>query len=96
MQDLVAKSALLLALALTAPVSIAQTVAPDALLQAVTVKVIDKLRQGLESGADVTGSVARLVESDIAPLFDFSHMTRLAMARNWRIATPEQQSVLTE
>jgi phospholipid transport system substrate-binding protein len=96
MQDLVAKSALLLALALAAPASIAQGVAPDALLQAVTVKVIDKLRQDLESGADVRGKVASLVESDIAPLFDFSHMTRLAMARNWRIATPEQQSVLTE
>lgn len=96
MQDLVAKSALLLALAFTAPTSIAQGVAPDALLRAVSVKVIDKVRQGLESRTADPGNVAGLVETDIAPLFDFARMTRLAMARNWRLATPEQQSALTE
>ena len=96
MQDLVAKSALMLALALTAPALFAQDLAPDALLRAVTVKVIDKIKQGPESRAVEPADIAGLVDSDIAPLFDFVHMTRLAMARNWRLSTPEQQRVLSE
>ncbi len=96
MQELVAKYLLMLALAFAAPALLAQELAPDALLRAVTVKVIDIVRQdqGLRT-ADLA-KVAALVESDVAPLFDFVHMTRLAMARNWRVATPEQQRVLTE
>lgn len=95
MQDLVAKSALMLALALAAPALLAQDLAPDALLQAVTVKVIDKMTQGGESRAVDPAELAGLVETDIVPLFDFVHMTRLAMARNWRLATPEQQLLLS-
>ena len=95
MQDLVANSALLLALALAAPAVLAQDLAPDALLQAVAVKVIDKMAQGRESRAVDPADVAGLIETDIAPLFDFVHMTRLAMARNWRLTTPEQQRLLS-
>lgn len=96
MQGLIAKYVLMLALALAAPAALAQGVAPDALLRAVAVKVIDKIKyeQGIQ-GAD-SAKIVALVEANIAPLFDFVHMTRLAMARNWRLATPEQQSVLTE
>src|SRR5476651_2746936 len=45
MQALVAKFVLLLTLALPAPALLAQDVAPDALLRAVTVKVIDKIKE---------------------------------------------------
>ena len=31
----------------------------------------------------------------MVPLFDFTRMTQLAVARNWRAATPEQQKSLT-
>jgi phospholipid transport system substrate-binding protein len=96
MQELVVKYVLLLALALAAPASLAQGVAPDALLRAVTVEVIDKIKQEQELHAVDPAKVAALVETRILPLFDFVHMTRLAMARNWRLATPEQQRVLTE
>jgi phospholipid transport system substrate-binding protein len=95
MQDPVEKFALMLALLLTASVSSAQGVAPDALLRAVSVKVIDKIQQSRESRPADPANVAGLVETDIVPLFDFVHLTRLAMARNWRLATPEQQRVLT-
>jgi len=96
MQGLIAKYVLMLALTLAAPVALAQGVAPDALLRAVSVKVIDIIRhdQGFQ-GAD-SAKIVSLVEANIAPLFDFAHMTRLAMARNWRLASPGQQSVLTE
>jgi phospholipid transport system substrate-binding protein len=96
MQALLAKYLLLLALALAAPASLAQAVAPDALLRAVTVEVTDKIKQDQELQAADPAKIAALVETRILPLFDFVHMTRLAMARNWRLATPEQQRVLTE
>ncbi len=96
MQQLVVKTVLMLALSLAAPTLLAQSVAPDALLRAVTVKVIDKIQQDRERQPVDPARVTTLVETDIAPLFDFDHMTRLAMARNWRLATPEQQRMLTE
>jgi phospholipid transport system substrate-binding protein len=96
MQELAEKYVLLLALALAAPASLAQDVAPDALLRAVTVEVIDKIKQDQELQAADPAKVAALVETRVLPLFDFVHMTRLAMARNWRLATPDQQRVLTE
>jgi phospholipid transport system substrate-binding protein len=95
MQKLVVQYPLLLALVLAAPALPAQELVPDALLRAVTVKVIDILRQDQETRTADSMKVAALVESDIAPLFDFGRMTQLAMARNWRLATPEQQTVLT-
>jgi phospholipid transport system substrate-binding protein len=96
MLELVARYVLLLALAIAAPASLAQDVAPDALLRAVAVDVIDKITQNQELQVPDPAKVAVLVETEILPLFDFVHMTRLAMARNWRLATPEQQRVLTE
>lgn len=86
----------MLALTLAAPAALARDLAPDALLRAVAVKVIDKINPDREPGAVDPAKVAILVETDIAPLFDFIHMTRLAMARNWHLATAEQQKVLTE
>jgi phospholipid transport system substrate-binding protein len=96
MQELAEKYVLLLALALAAPASLAQGVAPDALLRAVTVEVIDKIKQDQALQAVDPAKVAALVETRVLPLFDFVHMTRLAMARNWRLATPEQQTMLTQ
>jgi phospholipid transport system substrate-binding protein len=95
MQELVAQYVLLLTLALAAPASLAQDVAPDALLRAVSVEVIAEIQQNQELQAADPAKVAALVGTTIMPLFDFVHMTRLAMARNWRLATPEQQRVLT-
>ena len=90
------KYLLLLALALAASASPAQGVAPEALLRAVTFEVIDRITQDQELQATDPAKVAALVETRVLPLFDFVHMTRLAMARNWQLASPEQQEVLTE
>ncbi len=95
MQELVIKYVLLLTLALVASASLAQGVAPDALLRSVSVEVIDTIRQDQERRAVDPTKVAALIETRILPLFDFARMTRLAMAHNWRLATPEQQRVLT-
>ena len=95
MQQPVAKFLLMLALALAAPAAFAQDLAPDALLRAVTIEVIDQVKQDQDRRAANPANIAALVESRIVPLFDFVRMTRLAMARNWRLATPEQQASLT-
>jgi phospholipid transport system substrate-binding protein len=87
------KWVLLLALVLPAPASLAQGPAPDEILRAVSVKVIDRIGQDRDRR---TANVGELIEANILPLFDFVHMTRLAMARNWHLATPEQQRALTE
>ena len=39
--------------------------------------------------------VKQLIESKLVPHFDTARMTALAMGRNWRMATPEQQKLLT-
>jgi phospholipid transport system substrate-binding protein len=96
MRDLVAQCALLLASALVAPAALAQGLAPDALLRAVSVELIGEYKQDQIRLAPDPAKVKALVEARILPLFDFAHMTRLAMARNWRLATPEQQRMLVE
>jgi phospholipid transport system substrate-binding protein len=96
MHELVAKYLLLLVLALAAPASLALELAPDALLRLVSVEIIDRIKQDQQLGAADPGKVTALVETRILPLFDFAHMTQLAVARNWRLATPEQQRALTE
>ena len=79
-------------LALAARVSIAQDIAPDALIQSVTREVAGVI--GKNSGALDAAKIARLVEARIVPHFDFARMTRLAMGRNWRLASIEQQQAL--
>lgn len=96
MRELVAKYLLLLTLTLTAPASFAHGAAPDALLRAAAAEVIAQLKYDPEFEAADAAKIAALVDTRIMPLFDFVQMTRLAMARNWRLATPEQQNALTQ
>jgi len=42
----------------------------------------------------MSASTSELAETRIPPLFDLEHMTRIAMARNWRLASAEQQATL--
>ena len=65
--------------------------APDALLSAATFVVTTRLRQDQENSPE---KIAELIEMTILPLFDFRHMTQLAVARPWRLASPEQQNAL--
>jgi phospholipid transport system substrate-binding protein len=65
---------------------------PDALMQALTAEVLAILKQDLAAGQRT--DIAELVETRIVRLFDFQRMTRIAVARNWRLASPEQQDQL--
>jgi len=68
--------------------------APDALLSAATSIVTVRLKQDNDPKANNATSIAELLETTILPLFDFRHMTQLAVARNWKLATPAQQDSL--
>lgn len=96
MPERIAKYLLALALALVATAAPAQDPAPEAMLQAVSVKVFDQMLQDPGLQSERVANVTVLVEDNIAPLFDFARMTRLAMARNWRLATLEQQKEITQ
>ena len=95
MQKIVFNFALMLLASVAAPFSLAQDVAPDVLLKTVTLEVIAIIRKDKEIQAGNPAKVADLVETRILPFFDFTRMTQVAMARNWRVATPEQQKALT-
>jgi phospholipid transport system substrate-binding protein len=92
---MICQFALVLIASLAAPLSYAWDIAPDVLLKAATVDVIAIIRQDKEIQAGNPAKAARLVESRIQPFFDFAHLTQTVAARNWRLATPEQQNALT-
>lgn len=96
LREMLASCALLLGLALLAPAAQAQYGAPVALLQGVADEVFGRIRQDPELQTSNPAKIVPLVESRILPLFDFPRMTRLALARNWNLATPEQQRAITE
>ena len=94
MRNSTMKAAFLATMLLAAPFSSAGDVAPDVLLNAVTVEVVAIIKQDKDVQAGNPSKVADLVETRILPLFDFARMTQVAVARNWRVATPQQQKSL--
>ena len=77
------------------PVAQAQVLAPDALVKTITEEVVAILKQDKDIQAGDPKKVAGLIETKVVPHFNFTRMTRIAMARNWRLASPEQQKELT-
>jgi phospholipid transport system substrate-binding protein len=68
---------------------------PDVLVKTLSEDVLDSIRKDptLQSG-----DVARLnalVDEKVLPYVNFEKMTRLAVGRSWRDATPEQRQALT-
>jgi len=73
----------------------AAEIGPDILARNVTNDVLRIVRQDKDIANGNTAKVNALVEQKILPLFDFKHMTQLAVAKHWPRATPEQQESLT-
>lgn len=65
--------------------------APDELVKKTAEEVLAIVRADQELRAGSPKKVLALVEEKVLPHFDFARMTRLAMGRHWREATPEQQ-----
>ena len=81
-------------LALAAPASPAEELAPDALVKNISLEVLAAIRQDADIRAGNPNRIASLVEAKILPHFDFAHTTRIAMGANWRRASPEQREQL--
>ena len=73
----------------------AAATAPDALVKDISTQVLDTLRNSPEIRAGDSAKAAELIQTIVLPHFDFVRMTRLAVGKNWRSATPEQQQELT-
>ena len=82
-------------LALLASSALAQE-APDALVKRVAEDVLATIRADKDIQAGNQAKIRQVMESKLVPNFDFPRMTALAMGRNWRSATPEQQKQLTD
>jgi phospholipid transport system substrate-binding protein len=69
--------------------------APDTLVKSLSEDVLDSIRKdpSLQAG-DITRLNA-LVDEKVLPYVNFEKMTRLAVGRGWREATPEQRQALT-
>jgi len=75
--------------------ALADTIAPDALVKSVTDDVIAIVRQDKAIQSGDTRKAVELVETKVLPYFDFAHMTRLAVGKDWKLASADQKSVLT-
>jgi len=90
------KNSFYLLVALLIPVAQAQQPAPDVLVKSITEEVVAILKKDKDIQAGDTKKVAALIEAKVVPHFNFIRMTRIAMARNWRLASPEQQKTLAD
>ena len=84
------------ALALVAAGPASAQEAPDALVKRVSQEVLQIVKTDPKVQAGDQARTREVVESKLLPNFDFARMTALAMGRNWRQATPEQQQRLTD
>ena len=70
--------------------------APDAVVKRVATDVIAAIKSdpAIQSGNEAR--IRDVLEVKLLPHFDFTRMTALAMGKNWRTATPDQQKRVTE
>jgi len=70
--------------------------APDAIVKRVATDVIATIKADPAIQAGNEARIRDVLEAKLLPNFDFTRMTALAMGKNWRSATPEQQKRVTD
>ena len=86
----------LLGLFFAASGALANEEAPDAMIRKVTDDVLNIVRQDKDIRSGNTKKAIELVEAKVLPNFNFQRMTALAMGRDWKKASGEQQAKLSE
>jgi phospholipid transport system substrate-binding protein len=71
-------------------------VPPDMLVRNTSKEVLDIIKKDKDIQTGDRKKLLDLVETKILPHFDFTRITRLAVGKNWRTATPEQQQALVK
>jgi len=74
----------------------AQDVAPDQLIKSVSNDVLEIVRQDKDIQSGNASKAVELIDAKVLPHFNFTHMTALAMGKDWRQATPAQQKALAD
>lgn len=73
----------------------AETASPAELIKKVADEVLDEIKRDASLQND-SAKLQAMVNTRIAPHFDFTRLTQLAMGRHWRAASPDQKTQLTE
>ncbi len=68
--------------------------APDVLVKQVTEEVLDIVRKDKEIQNGSAKKAIELVDAKVIQHFNFKHMTALAVGKDWRKASPQQQEQL--
>jgi phospholipid transport system substrate-binding protein len=82
----------LLALQSAGPVA-AQT-APDEMIRTLSMEIIERIKQDKDLKSGDIRRLSQFADETIMPNVNFERMTALAVGRNWRQASPEQQKQL--
>ena len=89
-------SLLLSMLLVGAPMAVrAETPAPDELIKNTVHDVLELISQNKQTHEAGQKKLLAFIDARVLPHFDFERMTKLAVGRAWRTATPEQKAVLT-
>ena len=67
---------------------------PEVLIRNTVDEVLSIVKQDKDIQAGNKKKVNELVDAKVLPHFNFTHMTRLAVGKNWRNASPEQKKAL--
>ncbi len=81
--------------ALVATAAVQAQEAPDALIMQVTEEVLDIIRKDKDIQSGNTHKAIELVDKKVLPHFNFQHMTALAVGKDWKKASPQQQQQLS-
>lgn len=84
----------LVALTIGMSSALAAPVPPDELVKGTIEDVLSIIRSDDKVQSGDLGRITEVMEQKIAPHFDFPRMTRLAVGRPWREATPQQRDAL--
>lgn len=70
---------------------------PDVLIKGTSIEVLDIVRKDKDMREGNQKKILELVDAKVLPHFNFERMTKLAVGKSWRTATPEQkQALITE
>lgn len=87
---------LLLVCMVVSPVVFASIVPPDQLVKQITQETYVYVNQDPLLQKGDTSKLIEWAEKSVVNSFDFQRMTRLAVGKDWRQATPEQQKQLVQ
>lgn len=70
---------------------------PDVLIKETSREVLDIVRKDKDMREGNQKKILELVDAKVLPHFNFERMTKLAVGKSWRTATPDQkQALITE